>query len=76
MGLSILKTLGLEELIAYTPEEYVEICVKLANDLNYLQQLRMEMRERMLSSPLMDGQAFTRELEFYYRTMWHKWCQS
>jgi len=74
MGLSILSTLGLEELIAYTPEEYVDICINLASDLDYLESIRQEMRERMLASPLMDGQTFTRELEFHYRAMWQKWC--
>jgi len=74
MGLSILSALGLKELIAYTPEEYVDICVKLANDLNYLEELRTKMREKMLSSSLMDGKTFARDLESHYRTLWQKWC--
>jgi len=74
MGQSILSTLGLEELIAYTPEEYVDICVNLAGDLEYLEMLRGEMRELMLASPLMDGKTFTSELESHYHAMWKKWC--
>jgi len=74
MGLSILSTIGLTELIAYTPEEYVDICVKLANDTDYLQKLRAGMRERMQASPLMDGAGLTHQLEKEYRKMWEKWC--
>ncbi|MCK5877260.1 MAG: tetratricopeptide repeat protein [Candidatus Marithrix sp.] len=74
VGLSILSTIGLTELIAYTPEEYVDICVNLANDTEHLQKLRREMRERMLASPLMDGVGFTKNLEIEYKKMWEKWC--
>jgi protein O-GlcNAc transferase len=35
MGLSILSTVGLTELITHTPEEYVNLCVKLANDIEH-----------------------------------------
>jgi len=74
-GLSTLSTLGLTELIAYTPEQYVDICVKLASDTDYLQQLRASMRERMLASPLMDYVNFTACLEAEYRKMWETWCR-
>jgi predicted O-linked N-acetylglucosamine transferase (SPINDLY family) len=74
MGLSILSAVGLTELIAYTPEEYVEICIKLANDFDYLQQLRARLRAQMQASPLMDGKQFTHHLEATYRQMWEKWC--
>ena len=73
MGLGILSTIGLTELIAYTPEKFVEICVKLAADIEHLDQLRMGMRERMRVSPLMDAPTFTRNIETAYRNMWEKW---
>ncbi|EDN65092.1 conserved hypothetical protein [Beggiatoa sp. PS] len=40
MGLSILSTVGLTELVAHTKEEYVDICVKLANDIERLQNFK------------------------------------
>jgi protein O-GlcNAc transferase len=73
-GLSILSAVGLTELIAYTPEEYVEISIKLANDPEYLQQLRARLRTQMQASPLMAGEQFTHHLEAAYRQMWEKWC--
>jgi len=73
-GLSILSALGLTELIAYTPKQYVDICMKLANEREYLQKLRANLRARMLASPLMDGANSTRYLENIYMKIWKKWC--
>ena len=56
-GVSILSNLGLTELIARTPEEYVAIAVAWARDLARLAALRRGLRQRMQASPLMDGQA-------------------
>jgi len=73
-GLSILSAVSLTELIASSPEEYIDICVKLANNTQYLQKMRTEMRDKIQASPLMDGASFTRHLESEYRKMWEKWC--
>ena len=69
-GLSILSVLGLTDLIADTPEAYVDRAVSVARDIQALQQLRGGMREKMQTSPLMDGVSFTRDLEARYREMW------
>jgi len=74
MGFSILSALGLTELIAHTPDEYVQICIKLANDINYLQKFRQKIRTQMQASPLMDGATFTHHLETNYQQVWEKWC--
>ncbi|HEW97997.1 MAG: hypothetical protein DRR16_33585 [Candidatus Parabeggiatoa sp. nov. 3] len=74
MGISLLSTLGLTELIAHSPKDYVELAIKLANDRAYLQNLRESLRDRMQTSPLMDGPSYTHHLETAYRKMWEKWC--
>lgn len=76
MGLSILSTVGLTELIATTPEEYLNICINLANQKEHLQRLRATMRERLQASPLMDAASFTHHLETVYRAMWEKWIMN
>ena len=76
MGLSILSAIGLTELIAYTPANYVDICVKLANDIDYLQQLRASLRHKLQASPLLDNKNFTRHLEVAYRQVWQQWCMT
>lgn len=73
-GLSQLTSLGLTELIARTPEEYVRIAAGLAGDLERLAELRRTLRPRLRASPLMDGPRFARNMEAAYRRMWSEWC--
>jgi predicted O-linked N-acetylglucosamine transferase (SPINDLY family) len=74
VGLSILSTVGLTELVTNTPEDYVKTVIQLANNPNYLQFLRKTIRERLKQSPLLDGLSFTQELESVYRVIWKNWC--
>ncbi|HMD53703.1 MAG TPA: hypothetical protein VKJ65_04040, partial [Phycisphaerae bacterium] len=73
-GFSQLSNLGLTELAARSPEQFVEIAVKLAGDIPRLQELRRTMRQRMQASPLMDAKRFARNVEAAYRNVWKKWA--
>ena len=73
-GTSLLTNVGLTELIARTPEEYVQIAAKLAADLPRLTELRRILRQKMKDSPLMDAKRFARHVEAAYRDMWRKYC--
>lgn len=73
-GVSQLMNLRLPELIAKTPDEFVNTASVLARDLDRLSQLRSSLRERMLRSPLMDAPHFAKNVEAAYRTMWQRWC--
>jgi predicted O-linked N-acetylglucosamine transferase (SPINDLY family) len=73
-GVSQLTNLGLPELIARTPQQYVQIAADLANDLPRLGELRRTLRARMEASPLMDAPRFARNVEAAYRQMWRNWC--
>jgi protein O-GlcNAc transferase len=73
-GMSQLTNLGLPELIAHTPEQYVRIAADLANDMPRVAELRRTLRARMQASPLMDAPRFARNIEAAYREMWRKWC--
>ena len=75
-GLSILSNLGLGELVAKSPDDYVRIAAELAADLPRLTELRASLRERMRSSPLMDAPGFARDVEEAYRRMWQEWAGS
>jgi protein O-GlcNAc transferase len=70
-----LSNLGLTQLAAQTPEEFVSVAVELANDLPRLKELRSTLRQRMERSPLMNAITFTRDIEAAYRVMWQRWCQ-
>lgn len=65
---SVLTQLQLPELIARSPEEYVQIAMNLAADQSRRAELRSHLRHRMRHSPLMDGGGFTRDLESAYRS--------
>jgi predicted O-linked N-acetylglucosamine transferase (SPINDLY family) len=67
---SILCTLGLDELVAATAQDYVRIAQQLALDVDRLETLRRTLRGRLRASPLMDGVRFTRHLENAYLQMW------
>ncbi|KAI3471910.1 hypothetical protein Pfo_028598 [Paulownia fortunei] len=75
VGVSLLKTVGLSNLVAKNEDEYVELAVQLASDVTALSNLRMTLRDLMLKSPLCDGSKFTRGLESAYRTMWQRYCK-
>ncbi|MGA2584982.1 MAG: tetratricopeptide repeat protein [Tepidisphaeraceae bacterium] len=75
VGVSLLTNAGLPELIAASPDEYVNIAAELAGNPSRLAELRMGLRERMRTGPLLDGKRFTSEIESAFRQMWIIWCE-
>lgn len=75
-GLSLLTPVGLADLVALTPDDYVARAVQLAPDHERLAALRASLRGRLERSPLMDAPRFARHLETAYREMWRDWCAS
>lgn len=67
-----LTTTGLPDLIAETPEEFVEIAAGLADDRSRLARLRQNMRERLSQSPLTDAKAFAADFTDLLRHMWRQ----
>ena len=70
VGASILARVGLEDLVASTPDEYLRKATALAADGPRLRELRAGMRNRMRGSVLLDARGFARNLEVAYRQMW------
>jgi len=66
VGVSLLRNLGMHELIAKTEDEYITIAVKLANDIERLKMYNMTLREKMEKTDLLDGKSFTEHLEKRY----------
>jgi predicted O-linked N-acetylglucosamine transferase (SPINDLY family) len=73
-GLSQLSHLELEDLVAYSDSEYVQIAGRIAGDLSRLASLRINLRRMMQGSILMNGHNFSRGVEAAYRTAWRHWC--
>jgi protein O-GlcNAc transferase len=71
-GLSLLRTIGLGELAASTPERYVDIAVALASDLSRLEILRATLRARFDQSSLRNETGFAANFEELLRTAWRQ----
>jgi len=76
MGASVLTAVGLPELIAQTPEQYVKAALYLSGLIPKMPNLRRDVRKMMLSSPLMDEIGIVRDVENAYREMWRNWCRT
>lgn len=76
VGSSLLATVGLEELAAETPEDYVARTVALARDPERLRALRSGLREQVFDSPLMDHARFAQEMGEAFRSMWKRWIET
>ncbi|MGH6880329.1 tetratricopeptide repeat protein [Hypericibacter sp.] len=71
VGATLLSSLGLDaEMVAASPDEYVERAVRLARDRAGLRRYRSELRARMASSRLTDESKFAREFEQALLAAW------
>jgi predicted O-linked N-acetylglucosamine transferase (SPINDLY family) len=67
---SLVRTVGLPELIAASPSQYEETAVELAADPARLGQLRRKLALR--DTPLFDTEHYTRNLEAVYETIYER----
>jgi predicted O-linked N-acetylglucosamine transferase (SPINDLY family) len=75
-GLSYLTSAGLaDELVARDVDGYADIAARLAQDGERLAALRAGLRERMVRSPLCDGERLADELLAALRGVWRDWVK-
>jgi predicted O-linked N-acetylglucosamine transferase (SPINDLY family) len=74
VGSSLLRAVGLGDLVADNVEDYVAIAARLAADVPRLQRVRATLRDDLLKSPLGDAPRFARNFEAALRQMWRTWC--
>jgi predicted O-linked N-acetylglucosamine transferase (SPINDLY family) len=75
VGASILNRIGLGEMVAGSKDQYVRIGIKLADDINTIENLRADLRSRMQSSELCDGRSFARIIEKSFQNLCQNCCQ-
>jgi predicted O-linked N-acetylglucosamine transferase (SPINDLY family) len=75
-GLCMAMNLGMPELVAHSPDEFVRTAVDLCADLPRLARTRAGLRARMERSPLMDAPRFARNIEAAFRGAWQRWCDA
>ena len=64
---SLLKAVGLPELITYSQEEYVDLAIELANDPQRLRSIRNKLIENRSTTSLFDSTVFTKHIEAGYQ---------
>lgn len=74
-GEGILHNLGLADWIAADDAAYLELAVSYCENLSKLEQLRSELRPRLLASPLCDAPRFARHFEAALSGMWKKYLE-
>ncbi|MBR3622385.1 MAG: hypothetical protein IKN43_03425 [Selenomonadaceae bacterium] len=67
LGASILEAADLHELIAETPKEYIKKMLKLATDIPLLEKYRINLRDNLKKSKLMDKAGYQREVYDIYK---------
>jgi predicted O-linked N-acetylglucosamine transferase (SPINDLY family) len=72
MAASLLRAVGMPELITGSPEAYEKLALELAADSPRLAALRKRLASNRLTSPLFDTALFTRHIEAAYTAMWQR----
>ena len=70
---SLLKTTGLNELVAKNEKEYVDKAVHIAKNQEYLNQLKNKLLASKDSNPLFDNKSFTYNIENAYSIVFEKY---
>ena len=76
LGAALLRHVGLDDFVAYTPEEFIEKGIYWAAHPELLARLRAGMRDRFLQSPIGQPDMFAQSLAASFRHMWQTWCAS
>ncbi len=70
---SLLRAMGLPELITSTLDDYETLAVTLANDRQMLAQVKARVESHRETYPLFDTGRYCRHLEAAYQTMWERY---
>ncbi|WP_245651198.1 tetratricopeptide repeat protein [Paramagnetospirillum marisnigri] len=71
---SMLRVVGLRDLIASSPKDFVSRAVAMANNIDAWRARRADIRESVRLSRLCDAAAWTGHLERLYRAAWRHAC--
>lgn len=70
---SLLKAVGLPELVTHGLADYEALALRLATDATLRGELRARLAANRLTHPLFDAGRFCRHIEAAYATMWETW---
>jgi protein O-GlcNAc transferase len=70
VGASLLKAVGMPELVTASLDDYEALAAALASDTSRLQAIRARLEQNRSTHPLFDMNRLCRHIEAAYRTMW------
>jgi predicted O-linked N-acetylglucosamine transferase (SPINDLY family) len=73
MAGSLLPSIGLPELATHSEEDYENLALALATDLERLEKIRQTLADNRLSTPLFDTELFTKHLEDGYQQAYQRY---
>lgn len=73
---ALLHLLELKDFIASSETDYINLAIEISlkQNQNKLENIRNNLRKKMLNSFLCDAKGFTNNLELAYRNMWKIYC--
>uniref|UniRef100_Q3ASM2 protein O-GlcNAc transferase n=1 Tax=Chlorobium chlorochromatii (strain CaD3) TaxID=340177 RepID=Q3ASM2_CHLCH len=75
MGSALCYAVGLPELVAPTPADYVEFAVQLGSSPKKRAALKRKLAKKLPTAPLFQPQQFVVALEQQYRSLWNNYCE-
>jgi len=69
---SLLRAIGLPELVTHTLADYEALALQLAREPERLRAIRAKLQANRLTTPLFDSRRFTRHIESAFDTMWRR----
>jgi predicted O-linked N-acetylglucosamine transferase (SPINDLY family) len=72
---SLLRAVGMEDLVTETLDTYEALAVALARDPALLGRMKRQLSENRLRLPLFDTSRYARHLESAYAKMWEIYCR-
>jgi predicted O-linked N-acetylglucosamine transferase (SPINDLY family) len=73
MAASLLRAIGLPELVTTTSADYEALAVELAHDKDRYREIRQRLERNRFTAPLFDTARFTRNLENAYQAMYERY---
>ena len=70
---SLLNAVNLPELIANTQEEYENLAIELATNLEKLKEIKLKLEENKFTAPLFNTKIFTNHIEKAYEAMYERY---
>ena len=73
---AILASIGMQDWVGHTADDYVALAVKFAGMPQLLKRLRRELPGQIATAPSGNATLYTRAVERAYRTMWENDCRA